>query len=69
MRSLALCGLVACVSETPKLPDVAPESTSNEVMADGPDILLVVLDTLRSDALQLYGPNGVTTPHLEAHIA
>jgi arylsulfatase A-like enzyme len=34
-----------------------------------PDILLVVLDTLRTDRMSLYGYERPTTPHLDAFVA
>src|SRR5579872_480664 len=42
---------------TAKLPAVAPGS---------PNVLVVVMDTVRADHLSLYGYNRETSPHLEA---
>ena len=82
LRGLVLGCLAACASEAPTQPKTPPEtppavaSTVASAVASeaapasvrnpGPDILVVVLDTLRADALQLYGAEGVSTPHLEA---
>ncbi|MFQ5416749.1 MAG: sulfatase [Myxococcota bacterium] len=53
MRALASC-LLAAAACAPSVPD------------DRPSFLLVVLDTLRADAVSAYGSVDGTTPHIDA---
>ena len=63
VRTIAL-GLicVSCGGEPPTEPDVAPAPPTPA----GPDILVVVIDTLRADHLSLHGYERPTSPRLDA---
>jgi len=49
--------------------DARPTLTSRAGSSDAPDILLIVLDTLRTDRMSLYGYERPTTPQLDAFVA
>ena len=70
---LACAGLllsIGCASESPEAP--APGAAQGEPAAapaeaaDAPDIVIVVIDTLRADRLSLYGHHRPTSPYLDA---
>ena len=50
--------LAACSSEAP----TPPPPPAN----DGPDIILIVIDTLRADRLGIYGHDRPTSPNIDA---
>lgn len=61
--------LVACASERPAEAERQPERTVTHThpaphRADGPDVVLIVLDTLRADHLSQYGYGDDTSPGL-----
>ena len=69
-RKLALVPLVAALSLVAILvacggDDDAPASGGVRV-AEGTPVVLISVDTLRSDRLPMYGYDGVETPHLDA---
>jgi arylsulfatase A-like enzyme len=49
--------------------DVPPTVLNRVDASDEPDILLIVLDTLRTDRMSLYGYERSTTPQLDAFVA
>jgi len=61
-----------CASEAPEAPAPLPEAAAPDVpvaashKADAPDIVVVVIDTLRADSLSLYGHDRPTSPTLDA---
>ncbi len=56
---------VACSCSCDKPPEPVPDVEAAPTLA-GPDILVVVIDTLRTDHLSLYGHARPTSPHLDA---
>ena len=68
LASLLLAAVSACSPEgEPAQPSAAAESTSGQA-APGhrPSFLLVVIDTLRADAVSAYGAVEGTTPFIDA---
>lgn len=58
----ALCLLASC-GEAPQPPAIAPGDGAPA--ASGPDVVLVLVDTLRADALSCYGQALPLTPHMD----
>ena len=58
-----LCAACTTEAPAPAVPSAQPTATGSTV--DGPDILLVVIDTLRADHLSLYGYERPTSPRLD----
>lgn len=55
--------VVACGSATPEPSPAVPSAAAAPA---GPDVLVVVIDTLRADHLSLYGHDRPTSPRLDA---
>ncbi|MFH1468212.1 MAG: sulfatase [Pseudomonadota bacterium] len=68
--ALALCSLLACGTEAPQGP-VLPAAVLAPPPAPGapPNVVVVVLDTLRADHLGCYGYGRPTTPRIDAFAA
>jgi arylsulfatase A-like enzyme len=49
----------------PAAPALEPPRPIASLLADRPNVLLVIVDTLRADALRLYADSGLRTPALE----
>jgi arylsulfatase A-like enzyme len=66
-------GLGACGDDPAPVPAAPAEAPSSEAAAPGaadplarpPDVVVVVIDTLRADHLSLYGHERDTSPHLD----
>ena len=44
----------------------SPESSAATAAADAPNVVLVIIDTLRADHVSAYGYDRATTPHIDA---
>ncbi len=65
LGALALIAAVLCVVRPPGVPVAAP-TTSTGPGVEGPDIVLVVLDTVRRDRVSAYGGPHPTTPAFDS---
>lgn len=61
---LLLCGLYAAVLGPPPVA-LSPPAAVPEHLADRPNIILVIVDTLRPDYVSAYGHEGNITPNLD----
>ena len=66
LAAAAICLVVAGMLFSNSLPPDIPVAGANSDRPSGPNIVLVVLDTVRADHLSLYGYQRRTSPNLEA---
>ena len=65
LRRLAVPALIALVIGWGLLAQRPVEEAIESPLPEGPNVLLIVLDTLRRDAVSAYGLTRETTPHLD----